>query len=75
MHVVEFDFLNAAHGVIFECDVHPRVLLTGHVKKFRVVSQNLFPFACDLHERAFAVESDDVSGLPVDCRISGYVGG
>ena len=75
MHVVEFDFLDTAHGVIFERDVHPGVLLTRHVKKFSVVSQNLFPFACDLNERAFAVETDNVGVLPIDCRFLGDISG
>ena len=75
VHVVEFDFLNAAHGVIFQRDVHPRVVLPRHVEEFGIVRQDLFPFAGDLHERAFSLENDKVSVLPVDCRLSGDVGG
>ena len=75
MHVVELDFLDTTHGVIFECDIHPCVLLAWHVKKFGIVSQNLFPFASDLHERTFAVEANDVGILPVDCRFFGDISG
>ena len=65
LHVVELDFLNTTHGVIFERDVHPCVLLTGHVKQFCRVSDDLPLRFGKLQQRAFALKKNDCGLLPL----------
>ena len=66
VHLVQFDFLNAKHNIIFDGDVHRSILLIGNIKQSGIISNKLIIFDfSDSVKRRFAIKFDMVVSLPL----------
>ena len=64
---VRFNFHDSPHYMVFQHDIHCRILLSRHVKQRYVVTQKLFPVASDCKQWTFSVEVYYCRVLPVYC--------